>query len=146
MRPAGLTALSVFFAAGAVLAWTSSVSLAFPGSPLEPLWSVNPHARDVLARFGAWAVVLMALVGAACAASAIGVWIGARWGRWLALGMLGANLIGDVLNGVLGAEPRAIVGVPIAGALLIYLATARVRRFFAHGAAKSVRHKPYDKS
>src|SRR5687767_5643797 len=31
------------------------------------------------------------------------------------------NLTGDVINVVLGTEPRAIVGVPIAATILIYL-------------------------
>ncbi len=37
---------------------------------------------------------------------------------------------GNVLNVVLGTEYRAAVGVPIAGAIIVYPCTGRPRRFF----------------
>jgi hypothetical protein len=44
--------------------------------------------------------------------------------------LLVVNLVGDVTNVVLGVEPRAIVGIPIVAALLIYLTGANVRSYF----------------
>jgi hypothetical protein len=107
------------------------MSLLFPGSFLEPMWRVNPRAREVFTSWGVWAVVLMVGVSLACAASAVGLWRGARWGHPLAMGLLVVNLVGDTMNVVLGIEPRAAVGIPIAGAIIAYLVTARVRRFFS---------------
>lgn len=130
-RPAGITALVIFFLAGAAVALTSSVSLLFPDSLLEPMWRLNPRARAAFADWGAWAVVLMVTVSVACAASAVGLWRGRRWGHRLALGLLLVNLGGDALNAALGIEPRAVVGIPIVGAIIVYLMTRRVRRFFA---------------
>jgi len=129
-RPAGVTALGVFFLVGAVIAAVSCLSLSFPGGPLEPMWRLNPRARVAFSGLGLWAVALLAVVSAACATAGVGLFLGRRWGHRLALGLLVFNLLGDVLNTVLGTEPRAIVGVPIAGALVVYLWTARVRRYF----------------
>ncbi len=47
------------------------------------------------------------------------------------MALLAINLIGDAANVVLGTEPRALVGVPIAALLLLFLATGRVRAYFA---------------
>jgi hypothetical protein len=47
---------------------TSALAGAFPGSWAEPLWRLNPEARDAFTRMGLSAVVLMVVVGAAGAA------------------------------------------------------------------------------
>jgi len=44
----------------------------------------------------------MLVVGSACASAAIGLATRTRWGRQLALGILIANLIGDLLNAFCG--------------------------------------------
>ena len=58
----------------------------------------------------------------------------AKWGHRLSFGVLFLNLIGDTLNVVLGTEPRAAIGIPITGALLLYLASERVQRYFREAA------------
>ena len=44
--------------------------------------------------------------------------------------LYGIDLTGDVVNAVLGIEPRAIVGVPIVAALLVFLASRPVTAYF----------------
>ena len=130
-RPGGVTALAVFFAAGAAVSLVTTVALLSPGGVLEPIWRLNPRARAGFAGLGAWAPVLLVAVGLACAAAARGLWSGRRWGRRLAIALLAVNLIGDAANVVLGTEPRTLVGIPIAALLLLFLATGRVRAYFA---------------
>src|SRR2546422_4170659 len=84
-RPAGVTALGVFFLIGAGVALASGVSLLFPGSLLEPMWRVNPRAREAFGPWGGGAVVLMVGGSLACAASAAGAWGGTRGGPPIAL-------------------------------------------------------------
>jgi hypothetical protein len=130
-RPGGVTALAMFFGAGALIAFTSAVALSFPGGVLEPMWRLNPRAREAFASLGGWSVALMAIVSAACLAASVGLWLGAAWGRRVAVAVLSVNLLGDLANALLGIEPRAAAGVPIAAALLAYLVRAtRVRRYF----------------
>ena len=121
VRPRGITALSIFFAAGAAIAFTAAVSLLLPNSFLAPLWRLNPHGHESLVKLGSWAVLLMLTVSALCAAAAIGLWRCARWAYWLAVGLIFTNLLGSLGNLLLRAELRAIVGIPIAAALLAYL-------------------------
>lgn len=131
-RPLVVTFLIVLFVTGTAASLVSVISLSFPGSFLEVVWRLNPHAREGFGRMGNWAVVLMAVVCLACLLSAIGLWRGLRWGYWLAVAMLTINLIGDVVNVVTGTEYRAIAGIPIALALLIFLLRKRTREYFEH--------------
>ena len=135
IRPRAITALSISFLVGAVLSFISNVSLFLPGSFLEPMWRLNPRAHDSLTRIGLWAVALLFVVSVSCAAAAIGLWNGSRWGHRLAVSLIGLNLLGDVANVLSGIEPRAIVGVPVAIAILVYLTSTRVRRFFDQSTA-----------
>jgi uncharacterized membrane protein (DUF2068 family) len=132
-RLRGITALSIFFLAGAAISLTASLSLLRPNSFLESMWRLNPRAQENLSSLGRWAVLLLAIVSLFCATAAIGLWRGSRWGHWLSIGLIATNLIGDVTNVLLGTEPRAIVGVPIAAAILVYLLSNKVREFFTPG-------------
>ena len=131
-RPWGITALSVFFLAGAAISLTASVSLLLPGSSLKWMWRINPRALESLTSLGFWAVILMLTVSMFCAAASLGLWRTSRWGYWFAVGLITINLIGDLANVVLGTEPRAIVGVPVAAAILAYLTSKKVRKLFGN--------------
>jgi hypothetical protein len=120
-RPTGLTALGIFFALGALVAGLAALSLLHPGSVLEPMWRLNPRARAGFASRDGWAIPLLVLVSASCAGAAVGIWRGRPWGYWLSVGIFAVHLAGDVLNALLGVEPRALIGVPIVAALLVYL-------------------------
>ena len=133
-RPRGITALAIFFTAGAFISATSCASLLSPGSPLELMWRLNPRARGAFVSMGSLGPILLGVVSAACALAAPGLLRGRSWGYWLAVGLLSVNLLGDVVNVGLGTEPRALAGVPIVTAVLVFLATERVRRFFRRGA------------
>lgn len=129
-RPLALTALSGFFAFGMLISSTSAVSLALPGSRLEPMWRLNPEARHAFGRLGPWAVPLLLTVAATCAGSALGLRRERRWGHRLAVGVLAANLVGDLLNAVVRGDRRTLVGLPIGGAMLTYLLSRRIRDRF----------------
>lgn len=130
-RPWGISALSIFFLAGALISFTAGTSLLFPHISIEPMWRVNPRAYAHLLDLGPWAAVLMFAVSISCAIAAIGLWRRAAWEHKVAVGLIAINLIGDVANTVMGTEPRAIVGIPIALAILAYLLKKKVRDFFS---------------
>jgi hypothetical protein len=107
--------------------------LLVPGSTLEALWRLNPVARAGFLSMGPWAVVLLLVVAGACALSALGLWRCAPWGCRLARALLAVNLIADVANAGVSGEPRTLIGVPVAGAMIAYLLSPKVRaRFGAH--------------
>jgi NADPH:quinone reductase-like Zn-dependent oxidoreductase len=56
--PAGLAALSGFFALGAIIASVTALALLFPSSRLEQVWQLNPQAHVAFRGIGPWAVAL----------------------------------------------------------------------------------------
>jgi hypothetical protein len=129
-RPLGITALIIFFLAGTLISLVAGVSLLVPSSFFETMWRINPRGHEGLLRIGLWAVVLLFAASISCAAAAIGLWRKSRWGHAIAVTLITINLLSDIANAVGGTEPRAIVGVPIALALLLYLLSKSVRDFF----------------
>lgn len=126
-RPIGVTALSIFFVIGAMLAGVAAASLAFPASVFEPMWRLNPRGHQGLVEMGDWGVLVMVTASLACGVSGIGLWRRRRWGYTVAMITLSVQLVGDILNVVSGAEPRAAVGIPIVSALLVYLGRPSVK-------------------
>ena len=129
-RPVVVTLLIVVFAIGVLASLISVITLTFPGSFLDAAWRINPHAHEGLTRLGNMSVVIMSAVFVACLLSAIGLWRGLEWGYWLAIVVLVANLIGDIINVIAGSERRAIVGIPIALILILLLMRRQTRQYF----------------
>ena len=127
----GLTALVLFFAFGALASGTSAVTLAIPGTPLDELWRLNPRGHSSLIGIGNWAVVLMVAVCVACSAAARGLVIRAAWGRWLAIGIVATNLVGDVFNAAVLGDLRTLIGIPIAAAIIAYLMRPSTKSAFS---------------
>ena len=129
-RPFGVTALAYFFIFGTLASGLSFASLVTPGGQLEPIWRLNPRAHEAFFGMGILAPLLMATVCVACAASAYGFLRGRPWGYRLGITLLLVNLTGELVNAVLGVEPRAIYGLPVVALLIWYLTTLRVRAYF----------------
>ena len=113
--------LVIFFAAGALICLVTMLALAFPGGFWEPIWQLKPVARVEFHKIGSASVALMAVVGGACGLAAVGLARNAAWGRWLAIGVLTVNLVGDSLNALLRHDPRTLIGLPIGGFMILYL-------------------------
>ncbi len=129
-RQPGLIALSAFFALGAMVATLTSFALLAPGSALEPMWRLNPQAEVAFRAIGPWAIPLMLVVAVACALSAAGLRMRARWGHRLALTLLVVNLFADATNVLVRGDLRTLIGLPVAAALIVYLLSSRVRDQF----------------
>ena len=124
-RPTGVTALSFFFVFGTVMSGLAAVMLLFPGSALDSLWRVNPHAHEGFATMGVWAALLMTVVSLACLTAAVGLWHCRRWGFWTAIAILGINLVGDVTNLAVAHDWRTLIGLPIGAVMIFYLVSQR---------------------
>ncbi len=129
-RPVAVTLLAFFFMFGTTMCALTVLTLLFPGSVLEPLWGFKAQERVQLGAMGAWAVLLMSVVGLACALSALGLWRLAEWGRRLAIAVLLMNVLGDTAQAIAGHDPRPLIGIPIGGALIAYLLRTRIRGRF----------------
>lgn len=115
---------AAFFAFGATMCGLTIALLLFPGSVFDSLWRLNPEAHSAFQSFGGWAILLMLGVGLGCALAAIGLWNGARWGVRLAVLILSVNILGDLINVLLRHDYRALIGLPVGGAMIFYLAFA----------------------
>jgi hypothetical protein len=116
---------AAFFAFGAAMCTLTIVLLLFPGTALDPLWRLNPDARIGFQSIGEMAILLMLVVGTGCAFAAVGLWQSSRWGLRLALIILSLNIICDLINAVMRHDYRALIGLPIGGAMIFYLARCR---------------------
>ncbi|PYS69328.1 MAG: hypothetical protein DMF69_17360 [Acidobacteria bacterium] len=138
-RPFGITALIIFFMVGTVLSFLAGLSLLIPANFFDKMWRLNSRGHEGLLRIGYWAVVLLFAASASCAAAAVGLLRRERWGYILAIALIGINFLSDIANSVLRTEPKAIVGVPIALLIILYLLTKRVRNYFGDRSASDRR-------
>jgi hypothetical protein len=122
---------AAFFAFGASMCALTIVLLLVPGTKLDAVWRLNPDAHLAFQSLGGASVALMFIVGTGCALAAIGLWRGSPWGTRLAFIILSLNIIGDLLNALVRHDYRALIGLPIAGAMIFYLARSRKPRPFS---------------
>ena len=119
--PIGMKLLALFFAFGTCMCALTIVLLIFPGTMLDSLWRVNPEAHAAFQSIGWLSILLMATVGTACGLAAIGLARNTTWGCWLGILVLTVNLVGDLTNALLRHDVRTLIGMPIAGAMMLYL-------------------------
>jgi hypothetical protein len=116
---------ALFFAFGAAMCALTITLLLVPGTPLDSLWRLNPETRPAFQSLGKVAVLLMFVVGVACAFAATGMWRGSWWGTRLAVIILSINILGDLFNALVRHDLRTLIGLPIGGAMILYLIKAR---------------------
>ncbi|HST31272.1 MAG TPA: hypothetical protein VLK27_10595 [Chthoniobacterales bacterium] len=114
--------LALFFGFGLSMCILTIGLLCFPGTPLDAVWCLNPNAHAAFQSIGGWSISIMLVVGTACLIATIGLWRGACWGTRAAIIILVANMIGDLSNALLKADFRTLIGLPIAAAMIVYLA------------------------
>jgi len=114
--------LAAFFAIGTAMCVLTVVLLLFPGTALDSLWRLNPGAQQAFGSLGKAAILLMFVVGTGCAFAAIGLWRSSVWGIRTALVILSLNVVGDLFNALVRHDYRALIGLPIGGAMIFYLA------------------------
>lgn len=129
-RDRAITAIGVFLVFGAAMASLAGASLTWPGTPLDRMWSLNPRAYRDLSPHATLAGIAFLLLGCTLAATSVGWLQRRRWGWWLAVALIATQLAGDAGNMVFGRVAEGLLGVVIAGALLLYMTHSRVRGEF----------------
>lgn len=130
-RPLVFTAIGVFLMFGAVMAGLAGTTLLWRGTLLDRTWTLNPTAYQQLSRLGSKIGILFLLLSSALLVSGIGWFRRRRWGWRLAVAIIATQILGDIINLVRGDWLRGGIGVVIAGALLLYLLTPRLRAEFS---------------
>jgi hypothetical protein len=124
--------IGAFLVVATFIAAISAASLLVPGSALDRAWwSIKPPARAGFASLGGLAVPMLFTLATVAACAGIGLLRGKRWAWWLTVCGLALNLLGDLGRLVATGEVLAsLFAVVIVGALLAYLASRGVRRYF----------------
>jgi hypothetical protein len=129
--PRGMTAIGIFLLFGTVMAFLAGTTLVWHGTFLDRMWALNPRAYDELAPLGKPAGFLFLSLAVALILAGTG-WLKRRqWGWWLAVAIIGTEVLGNFVNVFFGRVVQGLVGVTIAGALLLYITRPYVRATFA---------------
>jgi hypothetical protein len=113
------------------MALLAGTTLTWPGSSLDHVWELNQYAYKRLSPIGKTAGIAFLLLAATLAATAAG-WFARRLWAWrLAVAVIATQILGDLVNLILGRFPEGVTGVAIASALLFYLLRPTVHTAFS---------------
>ena len=130
--------MGVFLVFGCLMALLAGVSLLWRGTPLDQMWRANPSAYQRLAPLGKPVGVSFFVLSASLAVAGIGWFKRRAWGLWLATAIIVTQVLGDLINLLLGHFLQGATGVLFAGALLFYLLRRKTRAAFLVGTAPPV--------
>ena len=128
----GFMAFGIFLFFGAAMALLAAVTLLFPGTILDRSWGLNPRGHQQLALIGRPAGLFFLLLCGVLLSAAIGWFRRQRWAWWLAISVIGLQMIGNIGSVAAGQSLSGMVGATIAAALLVYLT-----RFTPHQFSRS---------
>jgi hypothetical protein len=131
LRLADKVAICIFLLFGATMAGLAATTLLRRGTVLDRAWMLNPTAYRQLAPLGSKVGILFLLLSAALLTSGIGWFRRQSWGWRLTVAIIAIQILGDIINLVRGDWLRGGLGVVVAGALLLYLLTPRLRAEFS---------------
>jgi len=126
----GFVPIGLFFVFGAVMSAYAAITLLIPGTVLDALWTLNPRGHEALAHLGRWAAVPFCILSPALCLAAIGWFRRRRWGWVLGVTIIAINMAGDVGQVLFGEIWKGVIGVAIAGLLLVYLTRSALRGYF----------------
>jgi hypothetical protein len=127
--------LGAFFVFAAVISAATAVTLLAPGTPLDGMWRIKPAEYAQLRGMGAWVGAGFVVLCAAAAIGSIGILRRRRWGWWFAVVGIGINALADAARIPMGAVFEGLIGVTVAGAILLWLTRPPVRALFDRPAA-----------
>jgi len=101
-KTSGFTAIGIFLFFGAAMASLAAITLLWRGTPLDRVWSLNPTAYAQLTPLGRIVGILFLALSAVLITAGIGWFRRRLWGWRLAVAIIGAQALGDVVNCVRG--------------------------------------------
>jgi hypothetical protein len=133
----GLAVVVIFLTVATVMAATVGFALLFPGHLLDAMWRLNPEARTAFESMGRLSSLLLFVVGAVAAGTAVGILQRRKLGWWLAVLLFSVNAIGDAVSVIQGRIWQGLSGVLISALFLTYLLRPSVRVQFNRPSGRS---------
>ena len=130
-RPAGFFPIGIFFFFGSVMATYAAITLLIPGTFLDKAWELNKSAHVQLAAMGRIMAVPFGFLSVVLFLAGAGWFKRRRWAWVLGVSVIALNLSGDLIHLALGDWLGSMVGVVIAGLLLIYMTRASVQAYLS---------------
>jgi hypothetical protein len=125
-----MTAIGVFWLLGAVMALFAGLTLMWSGTIADRLWEINAAAHVQLLLLGRKVGLGFILLSITLTFAGFGWFRRLKWGWILAVIVLITQMLGDLVNAVMGQYARGITGAMIAGALVCYVFRPGVRSAF----------------
>src|SRR4030095_3697936 len=119
--PHGITGVGIFLLFGTAIAFLAGITLVWPGTALDHARALNPRAHRQLVPLGWMIGIPFLLLGAILLAAALGWFRRALWGWRLAVALIAAQVIGNIVNLFLGHIAGGGTGFVVPPALLRYL-------------------------
>jgi hypothetical protein len=112
------------------MASLAGTTLVWQGTILDHMWTLNLRAYEQLRPLGSKAGLGLLVLAVVLAVAGVGWFMRRRWAWTLATAILVTQILGDLLNLLLGRVLEGAIGVAAAGALLLYVWKADVRAHF----------------
>jgi hypothetical protein len=105
-----------------LIAVVVALSLLFPYTFLDRIWTLNPAAYAAFHILGKSSGVILLVLGVCTGTTAFGLLRQRRWAWWLAIVLFAANGLGDLTNLLIGGERwKSAAGALIAAAFVFLL-------------------------
>src|ERR1043166_3387694 len=129
-HPIGFIPIGIFFVFATSMASLAAITLGWPGTFLDRAWELNKTGHAQLAPLGRILALPFALLAGFALVNGIAWFKRRRWAWIGGVAGIAVNLLGDVVNMVIGEWWKGAAGVVIAGLLLIYMTRPGVRDYF----------------
>jgi hypothetical protein len=126
-----IAGLGIFWIFAALMAALAGISLVWRGTVLDRMWALNKPAYAVLSPLASFVGPLFLILSTIMVSIIVGWFRRKRWAWWLAIGVLGTQVIGDIVNLARGDLLRGSAGLVIASALLFLVVQREVRDQFS---------------
>lgn len=129
-RPIGFVPLGIFFFFAATMASLAAVTLGWPGTVLDKAWELNKTGHAQLAPLGRILALPFGVLALVALVAGMGWFKRRRWAWIVGVSGIAINCVGDVINMTFGEFWKGMVGVVVAGLLLLYMTRSDVRGYF----------------
>ena len=130
IKRAGIILIAIFFAESAIILLITGAALLMPHTGFDVIWGLNEKRRILLMPYREYLAPAFPALAALMAAASIGCFARRKWGLWLAVAIFIVNGLTYVAQIFASHVLEGIVGVAVAGAVIVYLTRPTVRAAF----------------